>query len=113
MTTPARHTSLAAGRWQTLSLLEQMANIGSEVDRALRAAAQGRTERRDQALDRALELFDLAARDDRWRGPRRREMLRARESFCETVLGDDVRQTDRDSLSRYFLHFAVAARLGT
>lgn len=111
MTAPVHHAGLAAGRWQTLSLLEQMANIGSEVDRALRAAQQGRAERRDRAVERALELFDLTAGDDRWRGPKRREILRARELFCATVLSDAVRQQDRDSLSRYFLHFAVGARL--
>jgi hypothetical protein len=27
------HKELAAGRWQTLSFMEQMANIGSEVER--------------------------------------------------------------------------------
>jgi hypothetical protein len=113
MTTAPRHTTLAAGRWQTLSLVEQMANIGSEVDRTLRAAAEGRVERRDHALARALELFDLAASDERWRGPRRREVLRARESFCETIFGGDSNQSDSDSLSRYFLHFARAARQGT
>lgn len=113
MTTTARHASLAAGRWQTLSLVEQMANIGSEVDRALRAVVLGRVERRDRALDRALELFDLTAADDRWRGPRRREVLRARESFCEVVLGDRVGQADLNSLSKYFLQFAMAVRLRT
>src|SRR5207249_1631301 len=97
MTASPVHTTLAAGRWQTLSLLEQMANIGSEVDRTLRAAKQGRPDRRDQALDRALELFDLAAADDRWRGPPRREILRARESFCEVIFASDSRDQDRDS----------------
>ena len=113
MTAPAGHAGLAAGRWRTLSLLEQMANIGSEVDRVFRAAEQGRTERRDQALNRALELFDLTANDGRWRGSRRREVLRARESFCGAVFADDLSRADRESLSRYFLHFAVAARRTT
>ena len=110
VTTPTLHAGLAGGRWQSMPLLEQMANIGSEVDRTFRAADQGRLERRNQALDRALELFDLTANDDRWRGARRREILRARELFCEAALSIDVPQSDRDSLSRYFLHFAVAAR---
>ncbi len=30
-----QHKDLAAGRWSQLSLIEQMANIGSEVERAL------------------------------------------------------------------------------
>ena len=112
MTAPSGHVALAAGRWRELSLLEQLANIGSEVDRTFRAADQGRMGRRDQAFDRALELFDLTAGDERWRGPRQREVLRARESFCEAVLSDAPTTADRESLSRYFLHFAVAARRG-
>ncbi len=30
------HANLAAGRWQTLPLLEQLANVGSDVARAAR-----------------------------------------------------------------------------
>jgi hypothetical protein len=108
----AVHERLAGGRWMELTLMEQLANVGSEVDRAIRAAASGRVERRDRAIDRALELFDLTAADDRWRGPARREVLRAREEFCNLLLGSDAgTATDSAaSLSKYFLHFAVAAR---
>ena len=28
------HPSLATGRWQTLTLIEQLGNVGSEVERA-------------------------------------------------------------------------------
>ena len=91
--------------------MEQLANAGSEVDRTFRAAAAGKTERRDRAMERALELFDLTAADDRWRGPRRREVLRAREEFCRLLLAPDANSaTDSESLSRYFLQFAVTAR---
>jgi len=33
------HVGLAAGRWAALSLPEQLANVGAEVDRAVKAAA--------------------------------------------------------------------------
>ena len=111
METSARgHANLAAGRWKSLSLVEQLANIGSEVDRAIKAHEAGRTERRDAAVNRALELFDLTAADHRWRGHRRREILRAREEFCALFWGDTDQPGGAASLSRYFLHFAVAAR---
>jgi hypothetical protein len=108
----AVHERLAGGRWMELTLMEQLANVGSEVDRAIRAAASGRVERRDRAIERALELFDLTAADDRWRGPPRREVLRAREEFCTLLLGSDAipAADSAASLSRYFLYFAVAAR---
>src|ERR687892_2077914 len=103
----APHPGLAARRWNTLSLAEQLANVGSEVERAFRAQQSGRVERRDRALDRALELFDLTAADDRWRGHRRREILRAREEFCRLFFEDHPPSGAARTLRDYFLRFAV------
>lgn len=80
------------------------------MDRAINAHESGRTDRRDAAVNRALELFDLTAADDRWRGTRRREVLRAREEFCALFWGDIESPGAAISLRRYFLHFAIAAR---
>lgn len=93
-----------------MTLAEQLANVGSEVDRAIRSSQSGRVSRFENALDRALELFDLTAADDRWRGPRRREVLRAREEFCRLFFDDDVHPESAQGLSRYFLQFATLAR---
>lgn len=110
MTVSPAHPSLAAGRWHSLSLMEQLANVGSEVDRAVRAHAQGRHDRFERALDRALELFDLTATDPRWALHRRREILRAREQFCR-VFFDATAESDLPGyLEKYFLQFAVVAR---
>lgn len=106
----AQHDVLAAGRWLTLTLTEQLANIGSEVVRAFRARDAGRTDRSDRALTRALELFDLTAADERWRGARRRETLRVREYLCRAFFTDGEEPAATDFLTRYFLQFAVAAR---
>ena len=104
------HANLAAGRWQSLSLMEQLANVGSDVARASRW--QGKDPQRcEQAFLRALELLDLSIMDDRWRG-RRKELLRARELLCDAMLGGAVYGSDLASLGRYFFHFAVAARAG-
>jgi len=56
-------------------------------------------------------LFDLTAADDRWRGPRRREILRAREEFCRLFFDADLPAGSAQSLSRYFLQFAVLAHV--
>src|SRR2546429_5130929 len=76
------HVGLAAGRWAALSLVEQLANVGAEVDRAVAAWEAQRPDRFDRALARALELFDLTAGDGRWGRPRRRGVLRARGGVC-------------------------------
>lgn len=107
MTTRA---GLAAGRWAALSLVEQLANVGSEVDRAMEAWVAQRPDRFERALERALELFDLTARDDRWRGHRRREILRAREEFCRLFFEDQASFDAALTLRKYFLQFALLAR---
>ena len=92
-----------------MSLMEQLANIGSEVGRAARAKALGSDARSWAALERGLELFDLTLADERWRG-RRREIARAREVVCDFAIGDNAYRSSAESLDRYFLAFAVAAR---
>ena len=92
-----------------MRLAEQMANVGSEVERALRARAARNPGRLKPALARALELFDLTATDVRWEGHRRREILRAREEFCRLVLDDDA-SPRAAGFSKYFLAFAALAR---
>jgi hypothetical protein len=104
------HAGLAAGRWATLSLAEQLANVGSEVDRAIAAWAAQRSDRFGSALARALDLFDMTARDARWRGHRLREILRAREEFCRLFFEDPAPSSAASTLRRYFFHFAVLAR---
>ena len=103
------HASLAGGRWFELTLMEQLGNIGSEVGRASRAKSQGNEQRFEGALDRALELFDLTLADGRWRG-RLKEITRAREVVCDFLVGDNAYGSTSESLDRYFLPFAMAAR---
>lgn len=98
------HSELAAGRWHTLSLAQQLANIGSEVSRAARAV--DKPERQQGAIDRGLELFDLTLSDARWNG-RRREIARAREVFCDAALGGNEYGATFEGLQRYFDQFAM------
>jgi hypothetical protein len=99
-----------AQRWPTYTLVEQLAHVGSEVERAIRAFEAGKPDRFDFALARALELFDFTAADARWRGSRCREILRAREEFCRLFFDEAVAPDSAAGLRRYFLMFAVAAR---
>ena len=83
-----------------------MGNIGSEVSRACRWKAKGNEERMLQALWRGLELFDVTI--DLTSGPRRRELCRVREVFCEFICGDDVYQITEEELLQYFDEFALS-----
>ncbi len=104
-----QHPGLASGRWGDLTLVEQLANIGTEFGRAARAKASGNEARFAGALDRCLELFDLTLADERWQG-RRREPARAREVVCDFLVGDNAHLSSADSLDAYFLAFANGAR---
>ncbi len=104
-----RHKGLADGKWGELTLMEQLANIGSEVGRAARAKSLSNEGRLARALDRGHELFDLTLADPRWAG-RRREIARAREVVCDFLVGANVHGSTPESLEAYFLPFMVAAR---
>ncbi|MBI4281566.1 hypothetical protein HY625_01955 [Candidatus Uhrbacteria bacterium] len=105
----AVHTSLAAGRWQTFTLSEQLGNIGSEVGRALNWHKRSDESRTQSALDRALELFDLTIADTRWK-VRLREILRAREVACDYFYGGNTFCSKPEQLESYFTAFALLAR---
>ena len=97
-------------RWFKLSLLEQLANIGSEVARAIKWRQKGEKEHLEKALFRALELFDLTLSDPRWR-KRGKEIARARELVGDFFYGGNQYNSDAASLDRYFFYFALAARI--
>lgn len=103
----ALHKSLAEGGWQKLNLNEQLGNIGSEVGRSIKAKTL--TDRRAAGY-RALELFDMTLADKRWYG-RGSELARAREIICDFLFGANTYNSSPESLERYFMQFAMAARL--
>ena len=107
ITKSVQHQTLAAGRWFTFSLAEQLANIGSEVSRASRA--RGDEKRFEGAVLRSFELFALTISDIRWR-KRLKELTRLRELFCDAILGGAEYGTSLEDLDKYFYYFAFAAR---
>lgn len=104
------HEDLARGRWRTLSLAEQLGNVGSEVSRAISWLRRGNETYAERAFERALELLDLTLADGRWTGRRRREVARAREALCSDFLARDGEGLH--SMDRYFTAFALLARRG-
>ena len=102
------HSTLAAGRWQQMTIAEQLGNVGSEFGRALNWKRRGDKEKFDAAMARFLELFDLTITDERWQGPRRKELARAREESVSLLSGNETGR--QAGLEKYFLHFAILAR---
>jgi hypothetical protein len=98
-------------KWSQLSITSQMANIGSEVGRALTAKRQHQNERLNAALDRAIDLFSataigLAAK----KSPQLKEVLRAKEEFLGLFFPDPTIPSTPEVIEKYFHQFALAAR---
>jgi hypothetical protein len=105
------HESLARGRWHTLTFLEQMANIGSEVERAIRWKIKKNDGYFERAVDRMLELIDLTASDPSNR-KRLRELMRVRESLVDFLLYENEYRSTDIMWKKYFISFTYAARRG-
>ena len=82
-----QHKDLAAGRWSQLSFLEQMANIGSEVERALNWRLKNNTAYCQLAAERALELVISSDQDLHKRKECMKSIL-ARRDRLRVVEGD-------------------------
>ena len=104
-----QHADLASGRWKEMTLSEQMANIGSEVIRALNWRNKGNEEYAGKAAIRALELIDLSL-ECKGTFPRLREMARMREAVVDYFFGDNEYSSTESLWRRYFDHFNYAAQ---
>lgn len=104
-----QHQNLAAGKWKKLSFFEQMANIGSEVQRAINWKEK-QPEYSQIAVDRALELLDLTIMDEKnnKRG-RLKEILRLRELLADYFYSDNIYQSTDRNWENYFFAFGHAA----
>ena len=104
-----QHRDLAAGRWFRLGLIEQLANTGSEVVRALNWRERGDYELTMRAVESALELLDLTIADAANRG-RLRELTRVREVLADYFYADNSFGSSPALWRSYFGAFARAAR---
>jgi hypothetical protein len=108
--TVAQHAELAAGRWQTFSLVAQLANVGSEIERALSWSDKQNEAFSERALGRALELLALTIDDPRNRH-RLKELTRLREVLLDSFLGENHYGSTPANWHAYFHAFGMAAAL--
>ncbi len=105
-----QHQNLADGRWQKMKLVEQLANIGSEVLRALKWQSKNYPSYAQAANMRALELFDLTLQS-RKRLPELTEIARARELWLDFFMGNNRYHQTAVQWENYFLAFNRAAQI--
>ena len=99
-------------RWRSMSFVEQMANIGSEVGRTSKWVQKDKPAMAEGAFVRALELIDLTFKygrlDSPFRGTMLKELCRIRELFCGAYETSDT--AILIWLDKYFGEFALAQR---
>src|SRR3989344_6093020 len=104
-----QHSKLASGKWFELPFFEQMANLGSEVERAILWRTKN-ADYRSRAFERALELLDLTIADEKNRG-RLREIVRLREILVDFFYGNNQFSSSDKLWRSYFYPFNWAARI--
>ena len=98
------HQDLANGGWEKLGFAEQMANIGSEVERTIKWKNKGKTERSKMAFFRALELMDFTIGDKKNR-ERLKELCRVREVLVDYFFSDNIYGSSDILWQKYFKVF--------
>ncbi len=101
-----------AERWASMTLAQQMANIGSEVGRSAKWLSKNKPEMAEGAFIRAQELIYLTIKYSRkgtaGRNSLLRELCRARECYSGAFLSSDF--STLSYLDRYFSAFAAICR---
>lgn len=104
-----QHKQLSEGRWFGLTFLEQMANVGSEVERAINWTKKNNKGYSQLAIDRALELLTLTI-DDKKNQSRLKELTRVYEGIGDYFYGDNNFKSTDLLWQKYFYNFAYALR---
>jgi len=105
-----QHKTLANGRWKEFSFLAQMANIGSEVERALKQREKSNEEYSQMAFIRSLELIDLTLACQKNKS-RLFELARVREVWASYFTGGYDYGYSSKAWKSYFFNFALANSL--
>ncbi len=96
-------------RWHTLSLAEQIGNIGSEICRLRKTEERKDAPATEQSFYRALDCIDATISDLRWKW-RLKEIVRLREVLADHVVHAGVYAVPLEQLERYCTDFAMIAR---
>lgn len=103
------HKDLNAAHWYRFTILEQLANVGCDIERTIQWRNSGDMENSRQAFERALELLDLTIADPKNAGGSRKELVRVREFLISYFLYDNEYSFTDEYWQQYFFDFNYAA----
>jgi len=105
-----QHKELAKGKWNNLDILEQMANVGSEVERAILWREKDHAEYSKKAFERALELLLFTINDPKNKD-RLKEIVRVYEVLADYFFGENNFSSTDALWRKYFYSFTYASRI--
>ncbi len=103
------HKGLTLKRWSEFRFCEQMANIGSEVERTIKWRDKDRKYSK-MAFERCLELVDLTVADPKNKN-RLKKILRSREVLVDYFEDKNIYCSSDKLWQNYFYGFNYAARI--
>lgn len=98
------------GRWENLSLAEQLGNIGSEISRARHWEKKQDLANRNKALERSIFLIDNTI-SCRQQGYSLKEVVRLREVISDLLLTAHQYEINLEDIEKFCLHFGILARM--
>ncbi len=104
------HKGLTPERWARFSLMEQLANVGMDVERTISWKKKGDLEYSRKAFERALDLLYLTIADPKNK-KRLYEILRMKETLLDHFLSNNEYATTDESWQQYFYGFNYAAAI--
>ncbi len=98
--------------WSRMSIFEQMGNIYSEISRSFKAKRDNNKEYEILSVIRAIELFDATVETlIKKKSIRAKEVLRSKDQFISNLFSEKFNDKDALELEKYFMQFAIAARV--
>jgi hypothetical protein len=107
-----QHKQLASGAWDKLNLTEQLANVGSEVERAISWRNKGNEEYSKKAFYRALDLLALTKNSCKEHS-KLREVSRVYELLVDYFEGENQYCSTDKLWRKYFFAFTYYARINS
>lgn len=105
-----QHKNLASGSWAKMPLYLQLANVGSEVERAISWKEKGNIEYSQKAFGRALELLALTKNACKKKS-QLKEVARIYEFLVDYFTGENKYGSSDELWRKYFnSHTYLAAK---
>ena len=103
------HKDLTPAHWFSFSLDRQLANVGTDVSRAIRWKAENNKENSRAAFERSLELLCLSISDPKYTPSTLKELCRLKELLTDYFIFDNQYKSDDTFFERYFYYFSYRA----